>query len=110
MHARRLIGLIAAGAALTLGAAGASAKDLIAIITPSHDNPFFKAEADASGLFKFQVQGDTTVQSKPGDTWVGVPYSDAQAVAMALRNGFEPRYRHGAGEQYFWLWFFKKPS
>ena len=21
--------------------------------------------------------------------------------------GFEPRYRHGAGEQYFWLWFFK---
>ena len=22
--------------------------------------------------------------------------------------GFDPRYRHGAGEQYFWLWFFKK--
>jgi hypothetical protein len=26
---------------------------------------------------------------------------------MAARCGFEPRYRHGAGEQYFWLWFFK---
>ena len=31
-----------------------------------------------------------------------------QAVEMALRCGFEPRYRWGAGEQYFWLWYFKK--
>jgi SAM-dependent methyltransferase len=61
-------------------------------------------------LFKFQVQGDVSVQSSPDETWVGVPYSDAQATAMALRSGFEPRYRHGAGEQYFWLWFFKKPA
>ena len=38
----------------------------------------------------------------------GVPFSDAQATEMAYRCGFEPRYRHGAGEQYFWLWFFKK--
>jgi SAM-dependent methyltransferase len=58
-------------------------------------------------LFKFQVQGDVNVQSSPDETWVGVPYSDAQATAMALRSGFEPRYRHGAGQQYFWLWFFK---
>jgi hypothetical protein len=29
-------------------------------------------------------------------------------VDMAFRCGFEPRYRHGAGGQYFWLWFFKK--
>jgi SAM-dependent methyltransferase len=61
-------------------------------------------------LFKFQVQGDVSVQSSPDETWVGVPYSDAQATSMALRNGFEPRYRHGVGEQYFWLWFFKKPA
>ncbi len=59
-------------------------------------------------LFKFQVQGDSSVVSAPGDTWLGVPFSDQQAVSMALRCGFEPRYRHGAGEQYFWLWFFKK--
>lgn len=58
-------------------------------------------------LFKFQVQGDNSVVSAPEDTWLGVPFSDQQAVAMALRCGFEPRYRHGAGEQYFWLWFFK---
>jgi ubiquinone/menaquinone biosynthesis C-methylase UbiE len=60
-------------------------------------------------LFKFQVQGDHTMDpTNPEDTWLGVPFSDEQAVAMAERCGFEPRYRVGAGEQYFWLWFFKK--
>ena len=59
-------------------------------------------------LFKFQVQGDATMQTSPDDTWLGVPFSDADAVEMAERCGFEPRYRHGAGEQYFWLWFFKR--
>jgi len=60
------------------------------------------------GLFKFQVQGDATLSTSPDDTWLGVPFSDAQVVAMAERCGFEPRYRHGAGSQYFWLWFFKR--
>jgi SAM-dependent methyltransferase len=59
-------------------------------------------------LFKFQVQGDSSLRTTPEDTWLGVPFSDQQAVAMALRCGFDPRYRHGAGEQYFWLWYFKK--
>lgn len=59
-------------------------------------------------LFKFQVQGDPSLQTDADDTWLGVPFSDAQAVEMAEQCGFEPRYRHGAGEQYFWLWFFKK--
>jgi SAM-dependent methyltransferase len=59
-------------------------------------------------LFKFQVQGDPSVTTTPGDTWIGVPFTDAQAVEMANRCGFEPRYRHGAGDQYFWLWYFKK--
>lgn len=59
-------------------------------------------------LFKFQVQGDATMQTSPDDTWLGVPFSDADAVKMAEECGFEPRYRHGAGEQYFWLWFFKR--
>lgn len=60
------------------------------------------------GLFKFQVQGDATMETPPDDTWLGVPYSDAQAVELAEKCGFEPRYRHGAGGQYFWLWFFKR--
>ena len=59
------------------------------------------------GLFKFQVQGDSTLQTEVGDTWLGVPFSDEDAVAMAQACGFEPRYRHGAGTQYFWLWYFK---
>ena len=70
-------------------------------------------------LFKFQVQGCTEIQAgslmgkvrehlHSDDTWLGVPFSDAQAVEMAWRSNFEPRYRHGAGDQYFWLWFFKK--
>lgn len=63
----------------------------------------------AGALFKFQVQGDVSIETAPGDTWLGVPFSDQQAVEMAERHGFEPRYRHGAGQQYFWLWYFKKP-
>ena len=58
-------------------------------------------------LFKFWVQGDPRTESLPDDTWLGVPFTDADAVAMAKRCGFEPRYRHGAGEQYFILWYFK---
>ena len=59
-------------------------------------------------LFKFQVQGDSSLQTSPEDTWLGVPFSEQQAVDMAYRCGFDPRYRHGAGEQYFCLWFFKR--
>jgi ubiquinone/menaquinone biosynthesis C-methylase UbiE len=59
-------------------------------------------------LFKFQVQGFTGVDHNPDDTWVGVSYSDEEACEMAERCGFEPRHRHGAGDQYFWLWFFKR--
>lgn len=59
------------------------------------------------GLFKFQVQGDSTLQEQD-DSWLGVSFSDEQAVALAERCGFEPRHRHGQGNQYFWLWFFKK--
>jgi cyclopropane fatty-acyl-phospholipid synthase-like methyltransferase len=60
-------------------------------------------------LFKFQVQGDATMQTDPDDTWLGVPFSEADARKMADDCGFELRYHHGAGAQYFWLWFFKKP-
>jgi len=59
-------------------------------------------------LFKFQVQGCAEFETTPDDTWLGVPITDPEAVQLAERCGFEPRYRHGAGEQYFWLWYFKK--
>jgi len=60
------------------------------------------------GLFKFQVQGAQLVEEGGYDTWLGVPLTEEDAVEMALRNGFEPRYRHGAGTQDFWLWYFKR--
>jgi SAM-dependent methyltransferase len=60
-------------------------------------------------LFKFQVQGDCALRSTPDNTWVGVAFTEPELVDMAARCGFEPRYRHGAGGQRFWLWFFKQP-
>jgi SAM-dependent methyltransferase len=57
-------------------------------------------------LFKFQVQGALATEGEP-DTWLGVHFSDDDAVEMAQQCGFEPRYRMGADGQYFWLWFFK---
>jgi SAM-dependent methyltransferase len=60
-------------------------------------------------LFKFQVQGGSDMDpTAPDDTWLGAPFSERQAIDMAFRCGFDPRYRYGAGEQYFWLWFFKR--
>ncbi len=60
------------------------------------------------GLFKFQVQGWSQMETGSDDTWLGVPFTDEDAVRMAEACGFEPRYRHGAGSQYFWLWYFKR--
>lgn len=59
-------------------------------------------------LFKFQVQGYPEVDEVPDDTWNGVGFSDEQAAELGWQANFEPRHRIGAGEQYFWLWFFKK--
>ena len=59
------------------------------------------------GLFKFQVQGVPPAKGTQPDTWLGVHFSDEDAQQMARETGFELRYRHGAGSQYFWLWFFK---
>jgi ubiquinone/menaquinone biosynthesis C-methylase UbiE len=59
-------------------------------------------------LFKFQVQGDSSISTTADDTWLGVAFSERQADEMARRRGFELRHQYGAGDQYYWLWFFKK--
>jgi len=63
---------------------------------------------EPGALFKFEVQGATSVVTSPGDTWLGVPFSGADAQAMADACGFEPRYQVGAGEERYWLWYFKR--
>lgn len=59
-------------------------------------------------LFKFEVQGCEKVKPESGDTWLGVPFTVAQAEKLAAESGFELRYHYGAGEERFWLWFFKQ--
>ncbi len=59
-------------------------------------------------LFKFQVQSGCDPADAP-DTWTGFSFTEEDALELALRCGFEPRYSAGAGGQYFWLWFFKQP-
>ena len=59
-------------------------------------------------LFKFQVQGDPTVRAESEGSWLGVSFTERDAREMAERCGFEMRYNHGAGDQYYWLWFFKQ--
>jgi len=61
---RRVLAAIPAALVLSLGlgvTAAASAKDLIAIITPSHDNPFFKAEATGAQARAKELGYDTIV-------------------------------------------------
>jgi len=58
-------------------------------------------------LFKFQVQGSPYSYSNSEDTWVGASFTEQQAHDLAGRCGFELRYQHGAGSQYYWLWYFK---
>jgi ubiquinone/menaquinone biosynthesis C-methylase UbiE len=59
-------------------------------------------------LFKFQVQGCPS-EERHCDTWRGVGFAEQEMKEMAARCGFENRYSHDAGTQYFWLWFFKLP-
>jgi SAM-dependent methyltransferase len=60
------------------------------------------------GLFKFQVQGAPEVEADPDHSWVGVSFTERAAREMAERCGFEMRHQYGAGDQYYWLWYFKR--
>ncbi len=59
-------------------------------------------------LFKFEVQGFLAMSRPENDTWLGAPMSEEEMLAIAERCGFEARFRVGAGEERFWLWFFKR--
>ena len=57
-------------------------------------------------LFKFQVQGHTSLKNEP-DTWLGVAVSQDDTVDLARDSGFVIERAEGARTQYFWLWFGK---
>ena len=59
------------------------------------------------GLFKFQLQGYSSMEWKSEDTWVGASFTEDDAREMAERCGFELRHQSGQGTQEYWLWLFK---
>lgn len=59
------------------------------------------------GLFKCQVQGDTSVKAE--DSWIGAPLSLEDAQRFAQDACLELIRTEGEGTQYFWLWF-RKPG
>ena len=61
-------------------------------------------------LFKFQVQGAGERPSDPGNSWLGYPFTPEDTCRMAACCGFEKRHESGAGDQYYWLWFFKSSN
>ncbi|MFN0103156.1 MAG: D-ribose ABC transporter substrate-binding protein [Bryobacteraceae bacterium] len=75
-----------AGAALALSACGsggqpATGKKVIAIITPSHDNPFFKAEADAAAARARELGYEVTLNSHGDDA-----HKQDQLIDVAIAN------------------------
>ena len=85
---QRRAALLAAAVTLALaagcGSAGrsGSAKKLIAIITPSHDNPFFKAEAETAAARARELGYEVSVNSHDDDA-----HKQDQLVDVAIANG-----------------------
>jgi erythritol transport system substrate-binding protein len=92
MKKQLLVGMAFAAAMALNASASASAKDLIAIITPSHDNPFFKAEAEGA---------DTKAKALGYDTLVLVHDDDAnkqsQLIDTAIASGAKAIILDNAG-------------
>ena len=80
MSARR-ISLLALAVALLGGCRQASGPKLIAIITPSHDNPFFKAEAEAAAARARELGYQTTMNSHDDDA-----HKQDQLIDVAIAN------------------------
>ncbi|MBL0160406.1 MAG: D-ribose ABC transporter substrate-binding protein [Bryobacterales bacterium] len=59
-----------------------SQKKLIAIITPSHDNPFFKAEADTAAARARELGYEATVNSHDDDA-----HKQDKLIDVAIANG-----------------------
>ncbi len=91
MTTRRLL-LATAVAATTLAAVPAFAADLIAIITPSHDNPFFKAEAVGAEKRAKALGYETLVMVHDDD-----PNKQSQLIDTAISSGAKAIVLDNAG-------------
>lgn len=89
---RRILLASAAVAATLLAPAYASAADLIAIITPSHDNPFFKAEAEGAQKRAEDLGYDTLVLVHDDD-----PNKQNQLFDTAIARGAKAIILDNAG-------------
>jgi len=84
MKHRNLAAIATAAGALALAACGSGApagKKLIAIITPSHDNPFFKAEAETAAARARELGYEVSTNSHDDD-----PHKQDQLVDVAIAN------------------------
>ncbi|MBT2516791.1 D-ribose ABC transporter substrate-binding protein [Streptomyces sp. ISL-90] len=95
--AATLTALALAGCSSPSGADGGTGGDgeaggLIAIITPSHDNPFFKAEADAAQAEAEKLGYETSVASHDDD-----PNKQSELIDAAISNGAKAIILDNAG-------------
>lgn len=74
------------------GDGSGEAGGLIAIITPSHDNPFFKAEADAASDEAEKLGYETSVASHDDD-----PNKQSELIDAAISNGAQAIILDNAG-------------
>ena len=94
MNTTRRSTMLLLAAALTLSTSAISARgaDLIAIITPSPDNPFFKAEADGAAAKAKELGYDTLVASHDDDA-----NKQSQLIDTAIARGAKAIILDNAG-------------
>ncbi|MCC7156278.1 MAG: D-ribose ABC transporter substrate-binding protein [Bryobacterales bacterium] len=85
MNFRTLVAALAAASVIVMAGCGtreSSGKKLIAIITPSNDNPFFKAEAETAAAEARKLGYETSVNSHDDDA-----HKQDQLVDAAIAHG-----------------------
>ena len=93
MTLKQLLASAAIAGVMAMGAsAAAHAADLIAIITPSHDNPFFKAEAEGADAKAKALGYDTLVLVHDDDA-----NKQSQLIDTAIARGAKAIILDNAG-------------
>jgi erythritol transport system substrate-binding protein len=88
----KLVSAAVAGVFAVAAGGGAAAADLIAIITPPHDNPFFKAEADGAKAKAEELGYATLVLSHDDDA-----NKQSQLIDTAIARGAKAIILDNAG-------------